>query len=645
MLMRRIFAVLILLSTCCDLHAEPPKELFPAPHKLSENKELPRPDFVSFRKKEHAFENERDSSPNVVDLSGFWKYRVYESAGKVPKEITQGEEVIEKFTEKWDTVKIPLPNPEFFDKKTNRSSVVVFSRKFILPFDLFDKAHFLHIGAVNSAVTLYVNGERIGFSQEDTKNPTEFELTGHIAEGVNWVTLIVSQSAAVAGLEKKQTIGIDRDIYLFAQPKIRMRDYLVRTTLDGTYTNGFLETAMLLKTQLLNPHPVKVHYDLYNPDGQLVNSGVKDVEVGLKAEDTVRFTASIPNVLKWNAETPNLYTIMYRIQRNGRFTEYVACKIGFRSIEIQEDKLLINGKPAQIKGVNITEKADRSTLEELKWKGVNALRVPGPMPEQFYRWCDELGFYVCDMANINTSWQPNSRYKGSGSTTNDPAWKSDYLARVNNTLERNKNHSSVIMWATGDRSGNGYNMYHSYLLMKSKDDVRPIVYDGAAMEWNTDIYMPTIGERANYQEEKAYGDWWNGVGQEQDYRNAGRPYIPSWIELKTGESLPEGSQGAFLAAGTSGKIVEALYSAFEITQVDARKGVYRFRNNMDFTDSEHFTVNYKLTDERGKVQKEGILNVAAAPGEEVEITVPNVGSVGNGKKLTFTIGNFCKKTF
>ncbi len=693
--MKRLFAVIALLTVVCGSRAETKK--YPSPYVISRGEELPRTVFVSYRNREHAFQNDFDSSQYFVNLNGSWNFCLFASSDELPQLVGSVDE-LEQLVASWDSVALPgaweiaghgakgsavyaAKAYDFADSKRGVQPpklpgdvpVAVYVRKFSVPFDLFDKAHFLHIGAVKAGVRLYVNGKEVGFSQKDSKNPVEFDVTHYVGEGRNWVALVVPQYTPGSYLEDWQDwrlSGINRDIFLFAQPKIRMRDYLVQTTLDPTYTNGLLETAMLLKTQLLNPFPVTVYYDLYDPQGKLVNSNFRDVEVGMRIEDTVRFTASIPNVVKWSAEEPNLYTILYRIKREGRFTEYVACRVGFRTVETDGERLLINGQPVVLKGVNLAEHTPETgncidtaqmqrLLTEMKFAGVNAIRTDGyPMPYSFYQLCDELGFYVCDVADINAEGLGTDRRRG-GTLSNNPAWREAYLARIEAMYERNKNHPSVVMWSLGDRSGNGYNMYQGYLMLKGLERTRPVVYNGADREWNTDIYMPDYPKTTE--------------------NHSGRPLIPSRVAFDPVWWTTAGLQGAFLErwndmsltadvpggkyfltndytktpiregwveipASERNQQMRELFANVRIRQVDVAKGIYEFENRLQFTNLNCYPVTYRLMD-GNKVVREGTVTVEAAPGEKTQVQIPGVGSLGKGRVLLIQVGNIARVQF
>lgn len=651
--MKKILTAVVLIAVTTSVFAQqdyweviPPKlgpKVYPTPFVSSENRELSRSVFVSYRNKEQALKNNFDSSQNFINLNGQWNYKQFANLGAVPVTQIQSPEFEPSgwgtvvLPRAWDQRKGPLSEikPSLSVSVPKTAVAGAYTRYFTVPFDYIDKALFLHIGAAKSSSRVYINGKEAGYSQ-DSKNPAEYDISKYVQRGRNQITIITEGFNGGSYLENQAEWGLEglnRDMFIFAQPKIRVRDYLVSTTLDPTYTNGLLETALLLKTQLLNTHNVTVYYDLYDPSGRLVNQNSRDVTVGMRTEDTVRFTASIPNVIKWSAETPELYTILYRIKRDTRFTEYFACQVGFRTVEIKDEKLLVNGIPVMIKGVNLSEKGEagnnaidtasmRSTLTDLKHKGVNAIRTDGsPMPYSFYNLCDQLGIYVMDVANITTQWLGNSTTKGR-TISNDPAWKSIFEERIMNSYERNKNHPSVIAWITGDRAGNGYNMYQAYMALRAKEISRPIAYDGAGMEFNSEIYTPAFPKEAKNSSE--------------------RPMIPSRVEYNPIYWNTDGIQGAFLD-----KWEDAAADAFlniDIKSVNVKSGTYRFTNNLQHTDLNKFPVTYTVTKGR-KVIAKGLLTVSAAPGGgTADVMIPKADFT-KGRKVTVTVGNLIVKTF
>ena len=219
-------------------------------------------------------------------------------------------------------------------------------------------------------------------------------------------------------------------------------------------------------------------------------------------QNEVEFTKkTLRGVKHWTAETPNLYTLVISLKRtNGEVIEATSCKVGFRTIEIKDKQLLVNGVPILIKGVNVHEHNEYTghyVPEDLMikdfelWKkyNVNTVRTCHyPQQERFYELCDQYGMYVIDEVNIESHGMGYNLNVG-GTLGNNPLFMNAHLDRTMNMYERDKNHPSVIIWSLGNEAGNGLNFYVTYNTLKMLDS-RPIQYERAGLEWNTDIYCP-----------------------------------------------------------------------------------------------------------------------------------------------------------
>lgn len=567
---------------------------FPAPYLPTQGAEPVRSEFLSYRTAQYAMQNNRDSTENFSDLSVGWK-------------------------------------------PTISGEGVQLDREFIVPFDYMDRALYMHIGAVNGAYTLYINGREVGH-RTDSRTPGEFNISKFVERGLNTATIKVSPLGYADKLERsidKSELDILRPVYLFAQPKIRVFDILMRTSLDPTYNNGLLEIGMLLKTELLNTHQVTVYYDLFDPKGNLVNQEFKDATVEMRQQDTIRFTATIMNVDKWSAESPALYTVMFRIKREGRFTEYVTRKVGFRTIETT-DKVVINGNPVQFRGVNadmypwlVSDATPDATLlaelKTLKYEGVNAIRTPYPLRAEFYDICDSIGLYVISNANINSQGAPTSIMKG-GTLANVPAWSAIYVDRVIDGYEYAKVHPSVIAWGLGDQAGNGYNMYQAYNALRQRETTRPIVYQGADMEWNTDWYMPHYPDTPSV-----------------------KPVQPTVYSRSTDVKVWDTPGGGFLSNSQETNLtqtpanittmVNGKYAFVSIKSVDAKKGVFEITNNLPYFNLSKYGLTYKIYNSKGKLTSAGVMPLdVAAQGKSAIVTVPAAA----GKTVNLTIGHLAQ---
>ena len=502
------------------------------------NKEYPTTEFMSYTSRESAQADDYSASPYHKSLNGLWKFRWVDSQ----KKIVDGFYRPDYDVSGWGEIEVPanwemnghgVPvytnvaydfPPHWTDRWVLPDDIPVgmYRTEFTVPFAWADKQIFLHIGAIKSGTYVYVNGEKVGYT-EDSKNPAEFDITDYVNEGRNVLALETYRWTSGSYLEDQdfwRMSGIERDVYIKAVPKVRVRDFEIRTDLTDNYCNGVLDFGVVVKSHFLNEKSARVYFELFSPTGELLKTEYKDVSLRLRQEETVHFEALVPDVKAWSAEHPNLYTVMTRIQYEGRYVEYIQRKIGFRSVEIQGNLLLVNGQPIKIKGVNIHEHhpynghvVDEETMIKdfrlMKEHNINAVRTSHyPQQTRFYELCDEYGFYVCSEANVESHGMGYDLHKTLG---NNPEFLESHLERVRNMYERTKNYASVIIFSPGNEAGNGYNFYEAYLWFKSREKQRPMAYEQAGMEWNTDIRFPMYHSTGSMER------WATG--------NPDRPYI------------------------------------------------------------------------------------------------------------------------
>ena len=313
--------------------------------------------------------------------------------------------------------------------------------------------------------------------------------------------------------------GIERDVYIYSQPKVAIRDFRVTSTLDDTYKNGIFKLAMDIRNNTSQPSKdYVIGYKVLDPKTDKVIAAF-EMNTAIGANQTIplfeEVKIEVPNVKTWTSEHPNLYKLLMYIKDGDKFTEIVPFNVGFRRIEIKpiEQKaangkpyvcLFINGQPLKLKGVNIhehnpatghyvTEELMRRDFELMKQHNLNSVRLCHyPQDRRFYELCDEYGLYVYDEANIESHGMYYDLRKG-GSLGNNPEWLKPHMDRTINMFERNKNYPSVTFWSLGNEAGNGYNFYQTYLWVKEADKnimARPVNYERAQWEWNSDMYVP-----------------------------------------------------------------------------------------------------------------------------------------------------------
>ncbi|WP_369048699.1 glycoside hydrolase family 2 TIM barrel-domain containing protein [Tenacibaculum sp. UWU-22] len=506
---------------------------------ISENKEDAHATFYSYATANQAIENDYIHTKNYLSLDGMWKFKWVKKPSDRPLDFYK----TSFNTNDWDNIKVPsnweiegygVPiyinqQYEFADSKAPVSKEIEFvgvipkypgkiphdynpvgsyKRTFTVDYSWKDKEVFLHIGAMKSGGFVWVNGQYVGYSQ-GSKLPAEFNVTPYLKEGKNDIALQIFRWTDGSFLECQdfwRISGIERSVYLYAQPKIRIKDVEVTSLLDDTYKNGVLDVNITLENHTTKTKKLNVSYELLNDKGRVVSSQTKEVKV--KKTAVVNFNDVIKGSKLWSAEHPNMYTLVVTTKERRKKIEVTANKIGFRTIEIRNGILLLNNQHITLKGVNTQEHdpvtghviTKESIIEDIKmWKenNINAVRLSHyPRPDMFYDLCDLYGIYVVDETNIES----HGMYYGKHSLAKNEKWEKAHVDRMVRMVTRDKNHPSVIIWSLGNEAGNGTNFFVGYKTIKALDkSKRPVQYersykerDGSLldMDWNTDIIVP-----------------------------------------------------------------------------------------------------------------------------------------------------------
>lgn len=429
------------------------------------------------------------------------------------------------------------------DVPDNYNPVGSYLREFTIDKNWKSKEVFLHIGAMKSGGFVWVNGEYIGYSQ-GSKLPAEFNITKAVKTGKNILALQIFRWTDGSYLECQdfwRISGIERDVFIYGQPKVRIQDFEVTSTLDEAYTSGELSIEINLENRLLKDKTVTVSYQVLNSNEDIVASDATTLDIKNTRNSAIKFNSSIPDVSKWSAEHPNLYSLNLELKdKGGDLLETTSSKIGFRSVEIKNGLLLVNGQRITLKGVNAQETdpetghvmSEELIMEDIRlWKenNINAVRLSHyPRGKRFYELCDIYGLYVVDEANIES----HGMYYGSHSLAKKPTWEKAHVDRMVRMVKRDRNHPSVIIWSMGNEAGNGVNFLKGYDAIKENDNSkRPVQYersykdyDGSLydMDSNTDIIVPQYPSPARFEE----------IGRSK----TDRPYIPSEYAHAMGNS-------------------------------------------------------------------------------------------------------------
>lgn len=369
-------------------------------------------------------------------------------------------------------------NPPLIPSQNNH--IGSYRRSIEVPSEWAGKQILIHFGSVTSALRLWVNGKYVGYS-EDSKLPATFDLTKHLRTGQkNLIAMQIDRWSTGTYLEAQdfwRLSGIAREVYLYARSAERIEDMRIEQGLSDDLRSGRLALELTKRGSFTTT------VELRDAEGRLV----KTAQIG-KSEHQLEL--SIPEVSPWTAETPYLYELTLRTP-----SETIREQIGFRRIEIKNSQLLINGKPILIKGVNRHELdpdggylVSRERMEQdvrlMKELNINAVRTAHyPNDSYFYELCDRYGLYVVAEANVE------SHGMGYGKETLSirPEWRKAHVERNERQVAWLRNHPSIIIWSTGNESGDGENFGHAYDAVKRMDSTRPVQYERAGHKY-TDIY-------------------------------------------------------------------------------------------------------------------------------------------------------------
>jgi beta-galactosidase len=490
------------------------------PEVVGINKYAPHCTLIPYPDERMAIENSRMQSPDFQLLNGSWKFNWVVRPDERPKDFYEPE-----FNDsEWKQIAVPsnwefqgygvpvyvnIPyewtkNPDPPDIPHDYNPVGSYRQHVNIPETWNGKQVFIHFGAVKSAFYLWINGEKVGYSQ-DSKTPAEFNITDYIKPGSNLLAVEVYRWSDGSYLECQdfwRISGIERDVYLYARPQVYIRDYFANTGLTTDYTDGdFKLNVDVLNCGSKKAKKITLRAKLINADGKsAVASFSEEIDLNKKENRQILFEQVIPKPRKWTAETPDLYTLVLSVYNmEGICEEAVSCKVGFRTSEIKNGLLLVNGVPVTIKGVNrhehdpvtihvISEKSMIEDIRLMKQFNINTVRTCHyPNDPRWYELCDQYGLYVIDEANIESH---GMGYDPDRTLGNDPRFMTAHLARVQSMLERDKNHPSVIIWSMGNEAGDGVNFDTCYNWIKQRDPSRPIHYERAELGRNTDIYCP-----------------------------------------------------------------------------------------------------------------------------------------------------------
>lgn len=659
---------------------------------LSIGKVYPKTEYSVFDSEADALTKAFEQSPYYLSLNGEWDFNYYADGRNIPEGIEA-----DSFSGSWDKINVPgnwerqgygvaiYTNHKYEFKPKNPNPPVipevipagVYHRTFTVPAEWEGREVLLNICGAKSGVFVYVNGQRIGYF-EDSKDRKQFRLNKYLREGENNLTLKIWRWSTGSYFEDQdfwRVSGIERDVYLSSVSRNSDIDFRIKADLSEDFATGLFHLKVM-------PSSIR-HKRAY---GFVLKDAKGAVVASQEPAQCVEMEAKIEGVKPWSAETPDLYSLVIICKGEDK-TEYIPYTVGFRHFEIKGDQYLINGQPVIHKGVNlhehnedaghyVTEELIRKDLELMKQNNINAIRTSHyPQCRRFYELANEYGIYVYTEANLETHGMGYNLRKG-GTLANNPDYFNNHIDRNIEMFEHDKNYPCVVILSMANESGNGYNFYGTYNRLKTKEfHGRPVTYERAEWEWNTDIFhcqypsadwFKEMGEKGSdrpiivQEYSHAMGNSNGGLAKQWShiyrYPNLQGAYIWDWVDQGFAETDENGKKywtygGDYFDKDAEGRLIKqpsdsnfncnglvnpdrdphpALVTEVKVVYADLafeeKDGVYTIENRHFFRTLEDYQVVWKVI-VNDKVAKKGVLKgLKAAPQtkEVLSLKLPKV---------------------
>lgn len=618
----------------------------------------------------------KDSSEHR-SLNGDWKFCYLEA----PELSPNGFMLEETNCDEWDTIDVPsVWQLRGYDKMhytdvwylfpirppfvPSKNPTGIYRKQITLTKEDFQKDIILKFHGVDSAFDVWINGNHVGYSKV-SRLPSEFDITSFVKEGKNTIVARVYKWSDGTYLEDQDMwwySGIYRDVELILEPKDGIFDCSVVGDLTGdgenSYDHGLLKVNITTKQETTGKFFLK-------KDGKVVVDGTFET-----TNNKALIKEVIPNVEKWTAETPALYTLTVQTK-----SQEVKVRVGFRKIELIDNNFTVNGTVILLNGVNrhdydpkegrtVTYERMKEDVILMKQSNINAVRCSHyPANEAFYNLCDEYGLYVIDEADLEChgfEWVENYEW-----ITDDKNWEKAYVDRSVRMVKRDRNHPSIIMWSMGNESTFGCNFVETAKAIKALDDTRLVHYEGDFEAEVTDVYstmytrLKPLKEVAEYRKKGKkphimceYGHaMGNGPGGLKAYQDMYRKYkrlqggfLWEWYDhgIYTNDREQEYYRygGNFSDFPTNGNFcIDGILmpdrtpspALLEYKQVIAQVSVEKclgkerevlVKNYYDFLDLSFVQLNWQVTDGERIIEEGVVDSLTAKPHGEERVFVP-----------------------
>ena len=476
--------------------------------KISENREPQRSYYIPYDTLEKALKGDRSKSEYYKLLNGKWQFNYYKNEDEIPEVIKKWDKVDVPST--WQTTgyekpcytNVNYPHPVDPPYVPDDNPVGIYEMKFKISDKWAERKTYIVFEGVSSCIYLYINGSYVGTSQ-GSRLQAEFDITSFVKKGENVLRAKVFKWCAGSYLEDQDCFrfnGIIRDVYLLSREVGHIKDVEIKADTKSIYVSAD-------------------NYEIYD--------GKKRIE-----------TLSKP--VLWNAEKPHLYTVVVK----GK-TEFIPFKVGMRDISVSsEGELLINGTSVKLKGVNhhdthpkngsvMTDEELRLDLQKMKELNINTIRTSHypPTPE-FLNMCDEMGFYVIDendmechgLASMATGWDYYNFCKEF--ICGNEEWEDVFVERMVRTIERDKNHPSVIMWSVGNESSYMSNQKAMVKKIREMDKTR-LVHAEDASRMSEDCELEEY--KNEYKDADVYSRMYSSIEYIDEYCSSKESELPFFL--------------------------------------------------------------------------------------------------------------------
>ena len=667
--------------------------------------------YFPYENLEKAKAGKMNNSERFISLDGDWKFKWVEKYKDRPVDFFRTD-----FDDsKWVNFKVPAdwalngygvpiyvnqpyefamnnPNPPGIPGDINHTGS--YRCTFTVPESWTGQQVYLHLDGIKSAGYVWINGKFAGYT-EDSKLEAEFDVTAFVKPGVNQIALQIirwSDGSYLECQDFQRLAGIERDLYIYCRPKVHLYDLYVKTPLDDHYLNGmFSMQAEVFNYTGANKEKTTVVAQIEELNGtQIYCDTLQARELKMAfGKCIVQFKGIIAHPKQWSAEIPNLYRLNVILKdEKGNVLEAISRKIGFRSVEMKDRQVLVNGKPVYFKGVNVHEH-DPSTghviSEELMLKDIHLLKQANfnavrtshyPHCQRWYELCDEYGIYLVDEANIESH---GMYYDLGHSLGNNPAWEKAHLERISRMVIRDKNNPSVIFWSLGNEAGNGWNFMQGYNWVRGYEPSRPIQYERAIQDWNTDLYVPQYPDPSSLvRYSKSNPDrpmimteyahiMGNAMGNFKEYWDAieSHPYLQGgfiweWVDQaiyfeKDGKKVfgysgdwgkPLNDDHNFCVKGVvmADRTPEPYYYDIKKVQqfiktklIDVKKGEIEVTNSWFFRDLSNFSMNWEVIEDGKIIAKGKVDDVNCSPRTSKVIDLPIPATLATDKEVFLNV--------